>query len=84
MEIPVDLVSVLVLDEDVEQFPFRFTALLCDKFKNYYKTPAKHHLNKTWTINSPDFKLVKPYIQRVQVFQNLFVVMFNKEKVWVM
>ncbi|XP_026442579.1 uncharacterized protein LOC113342157 [Papaver somniferum] len=79
MAIPAAQVRVLNVDEDVEEFPFRFAALLCDDSRNYHKTSIKHHLNRIWTINSPYFKLAKPYVQELGI-QNLFVVMFKKSQ----
>lgn len=77
MAIPAAQIRVLDLDEDVEEFPFRFAALICNKNNYYHKTSVKHNLNKIWTVPSSDFKLAKPYVQGMGI-QNLFVVMFKK------
>lgn len=52
MAFPAAQVRVLDLDEDVEEFPFRFAALLCDDSRSYHKTSVKYHLNRIWAINS--------------------------------
>lgn len=62
MALPAEHVRVLDLDSDVDEFPNRFAALLCDDTKNYHQTSVKHQLNRIWPISAADFKLAKPYI----------------------